>query len=54
MELKYLFKRHAASMLMARNAATEAVRGIHLTLAEAYAARIVVATNGSMLSRLAS
>jgi len=54
MDLKYLFKRRDASMLRARNAATEMVRSIHFTLAEAYASLIVVATDAPVLSRLAS
>ena len=54
MDLIYLRKRRDASIVMARNAATEAARRIHLTLARAYSARLTTPSSCLALSRAAS
>lgn len=50
MDLDYLYGRHEVSLLMAKNAVSEAARRVHRELASAYASRIAAIQNATPLS----
>ena len=47
MDLNYLYQRHGISLMLAQNAACEAARNAHLSLAQGYARRIAEARGPS-------
>ena len=53
MDLNYLYHRQQVALFMADNAATDAARRVHGTLAHAYAGRIAAAKNPPAIAKAA-